>query len=209
MAKKIIQIVLAIAIIFLGYTLYEQIMAPLRFDKTVEFRKEAVIDRIKDIRSAQQAYKQVYQKYTDNFDTLINFVLNGKMEFEKQLISEDDSAGLAELKKLGRQNIEKFTVAVIDTIFGTKKLTPDAVKKLRYIPYTDNVEFRLDAGDLTTASKVVVPVFECRAPYKDYLGDLDEQLLINLIDEATSLDKYPGIKVGSMTQATNDAGNWE
>ncbi len=209
MVRKIFQFVLAIAIVALAYVLYDQIMSPLQFDKVAATRQEAVIERIKDIRSAQQAYKQVYQKYTDNFDTLINFVLTGELEFSKQIVSEDDSAGLAELKKLGKQNIEKFTVPVIDTIFGEKVMTAEDVKNIRYIPHTNNIEYRLEAGDLTTASKVVVPVFECRAPYKDYLGDLDQQLLINHIDDQVSLDKYPGIKVGSMIQATNDAGNWE
>ena len=65
------------------------------------------------------------------------------------------------------------------------------------------------AGIFTTESGVVVPVFEARAPFKLYLSDLDAQELRNLVDDREQLDKYPGLKVGAMDQATNDAGNWE
>lgn len=207
--KKIIQIILTLGILALAYLLFEQIMSPLRFQKQMKARETAVIDRIKDIRSAERAFKQVNQHYTADFDSLINFVLTGTMDFEKQIYSQDDSVAMARLKKLGRKNIETFTVNAIDTIFAPKKLTPDAIKQLRYIPYSANKEFILNATNLITESKVVVPVFECKAPYSYFLAELDHQELVNLIDERNATDKYPGIKVGSLETATNDAGNWE
>lgn len=215
MKKTLLQIVLAIAVIVLGYMLYDSIMTPVRFDKTTEAREAAVIERIIDIRSAQRGYKQVNGVYTGSFDTLINFVLTAEMEFERQLVSNDDSVGLARLKKLRKKNVEKFTVKAIDTVFGAKKLTPEQVEQLRYIPYSAQAnngevkEFIMGAGEVEVGN-VKIPVFEARAPYKAFLLDLNEQLLINLIDEKKSVFyTYPGIKVGDLTQATNDAGNWE
>ena len=215
MKKTLIQILLAVVMIVLAYQLYESIMAPVRFDKTRIAREKAVIERISDIRSAQRGYKQVYGKYTSSFDTLINFVLTADMEFERQLVSSDDSVGLARLKKLRKKNIEKFTVKAIDTVFGTKKLTPEQIEQLRFIPYSaisnDGAprEFIMGAGSVAVGN-VQVPVFEAKAPYKAFLLDQNEQLLINLIDEQKNvLYKYPGIKVGDLNQATNDAGNWE
>ena len=215
MKKTLIQILLAVVMIVLAYQLYESIMAPLRFDKTRIAREKAVIERISDIRSAQRGYKQVYGKYTSSFDTLINFVLTADMEFERQLVSSDDSVGLARLKKLRKKNIEKFTVKAIDTVFGAKKLTPEQVEQLRYIPFSaasnNGVarEFIMGAGKVEVGN-VMVPVFEAKAPYKAFLLDQNEQLLINLIDEQKNvLYRYPGIKVGDLHQATNDAGNWE
>lgn len=203
--KKVFQIVLILVVLGLGYLLYDGIMTPLRFQQTKATREAAVIERIKDIRTAQRAYKQVNQKYTPSFDTLINFVLNGTLEFERSFGSADDSLAVAK----GLVKREKFTMAAIDTVFGARKLTPQQVKDFKLIPFGEGAEFIMDAGTFATESKVVVPVFVCRAPYKIYLGDLDEQELINLIDDRKTLDKYPGIKVGSMTEATNDAGNWE
>lgn len=215
MKKTLLQIVLAIAVIVLGYMLYDSIMTPVRFDKATETREAAVIERIIDIRSAQRGYKQVNGVYTGSFDTLINFVLTAEMEFERQLVSNDDSVGLARLKKLRKKNVEKFTVKAIDTVFGAKKLTPEQVQQLRYIPYSAQAnngevkEFLMGAGEVEVGN-VKIPVFEARAPYKAFLLDLNEQLLINLIDEKkTVFYTYPGIKVGDLTQATNDAGNWE
>jgi hypothetical protein len=39
---------------------------------------------------------------------------------------------------------------------------------------------------------------------------MDRQELINLINECKNVyEVYPGVKVGAMDAATNDAGNWE
>lgn len=215
MKKTIIQILLAVVVVAMAYLLYDSIMTPVRFDDTKITREKAVIERISDIRSAQRGYKQVYGKYTGSFDTLINFVLTAEMEFERQLVSSDDSVGLAKLKRARKKNIEKFTVKAIDTVFGAKKLTPAQIEQLRYIPYSAQAnggevkEFIMGAG-MVEVGNVKVPVFEARAPYKAFLLDLNEQLLVNLIDEQKNvLYRYPGIKVGDLYQATNDAGNWE
>ena len=206
MKKAAIQIVLALVVIGLAFVVYRQLTIPLQFDKEVEKRSAAVIDRIKDIRSAERAYKQVYDKYCGNFDSLIAFVLTDSMVYERSFGSADDSVAVAR----GLVKSEQFKMAVIDTAFGTKKLTPAQVQQLRYIPYSADQQYILEAGALETESGVTVQVFECRAPFKAYLSDLNHQELVNLIDERENTFKdYPGIKVGSMTSATNDAGNWE
>ena len=125
--KKVLQIVLGLVIIGLAYVIYNQVTSTTTFNKELTVRKEAVVDRIKDIRTAQRAYKQVHQRYTPSMDTLIDFVLNGTIDYEKRLVSEDDSAAMAELKKKGLKNVEIITMNVIDTIFGTKKVTPEDV----------------------------------------------------------------------------------
>ena len=157
--KKVIQIVLAVVIVFLAFVVYRQLTIPLKFQKEVETRSAAVIDRIKDIRTAERAYKQVNQVYTGNFDSLINFVLNDSMVYEKAFGSADDSVAVAR----GLVSRETFKVAVIDTIFGSKQMTPEKVEMIRYIPYTDGMEFILEAGQLKTESGVTVQVFECRS----------------------------------------------
>lgn len=204
--KKVIQILLALLMVGLAFVLYKQITTPLKFQKEVEARSASVINRIKDIRTAERAYKQANSVYSGNFDSLINFVLNDSLTYEKAFGSADDSVAVAK----GLFKREKFKMAVIDTIFGSKKMTPEMVKQIRFIPYSQNEEFILQAGELSTESGVTVKVFEARAPYKSYLYDLNKQELINLIDEReNTFNDYPGIKVGSMTSATNDAGNWE
>lgn len=212
MVKKIIQFILAVVIIGLAYVIYVQISTPIKFDKAKKEREKAVIERIKDIRLAERAYKTKYQRFTDNFDSLINFVLNEELELERKIVDEDDSVAMAMLKKSGRKNIEKFTIPVIDTIFAPKVLTPQDVRNLRYVPGTDKqVEYMLQAGTLVTESKVVIPVVECRIPYKMFLDTVKyRQEIINLIDDQlNNFNRYPGIKFGSMEGGNNEAGNWE
>ena len=119
---------------------------------------------------------------------------------------------MAILKKSGLKNIEKFKIAVIDPIFAPKKLSLEEVEAFRYIPGTDNkAQFIMEAGILTTESKVVIPVVECRAPYKMFLDTVAyRQEVINLIDdEENNFNRYAGLKFGSMDGGNNEAGNWE
>ena len=210
--KKIAQILLAVVIIAFVYVIYQQISTPIRFENEMKSKSAQVIERIKDIRTAERAYKSKYQKFTANWDTLANFILNETLEMERKLVDEDDSVGLALLKKQGKKNVEKFTVAVIDTIFSPKKLTKEEILNMRYIPTTNNqAEFILEAGQITTESKSVIPVVECRAPYIKFLDSITyRQEIINKIDDdVNNFNRYPGIKFGSMDAGNNEAGNWE
>lgn len=212
MIKKLVQVALAIVILGLIYVIYQLIATPIRFEKETNQRKALVIDRIKDIRTAERAFKTKYQHFTGDFDSLINFVLNEELELERKIVDEDDSVGLAQLKKAGKKNVETFTIAVIDTIFAPKTLTPDQVKELRYVPFTERkVPYILQAGQLTTGSGVVVPVVECRIPYKAFLDTVEyRQEIINMIyNEVNNFNRYAGVKFGSMENANNEAGNWE
>jgi hypothetical protein len=209
--KKVLQLILAIVIVALVYVVYRQVATPIEFEGDKGRREALVIERIKDIRAAQRAFKSKYQHFTGDFDSLINFVLNDSLVMERKLVDEDDSVAMARLKAKKIKNIQKFKVAVIDTVFGEKKLTAEQVRNLRFIPFAaEGTEFIMDAGMFTTESKVIVPVFECKAPYKEFLADMDRQELINLINECKNVyEVYPGVKVGAMDAATNDAGNWE
>ena len=210
--KKLFQIILAVAILGLVYVIYVQISTPIRFDKETKAKKAQVIDRIKDIRTAQRAFKSKYQHFTASFDSLSAFVLTDTLELERKIVDEDDSAAMAMLKKSGKKNIEKFKIAVIDTIFAPKKVTRQDVENFRFIPGTGNkAQFIMEAGIITTESKVVIPVVECRAPYKAFLDTVAyRQEVINLIDEEqNNFNRYPGVKFGSMDSGNNEAGNWE
>ncbi len=210
--RKIFQLVLAVAALSLVYVIYVLISTPIEFEKSKGEIETAVVDRIKDVRQAQRAFKSKYYRFTGDFDSLINFVLTDSLEMERKKVDEDDSVGMAQLKRRGEANVEKFFVAVIDTVFAPKRLTPADVKQLRYVPMTDNKsQFTLAAGMITTESKVVVPVVECKVPYIKYLDTLMyRQEIINLIDnDVNNFNKYPGIKFGAMDGANNEAGNWE
>ena len=216
MEKKSVQIILqlALAVVVLGlaYWVYMLISTPIKFENEQKQREAAVIERIKDIRTAERTFKSKYQRFTADFDTLISFVLTEQMEGERKKIDEDDSVAMAQAKKkYGKRfkNIEKFTFSVKDSLF--KHLTVEQVKELRYVPFSNNTEYILEAGMLATESKVVIPVVECRTPYIAFLDTVAyRQQVINLVDNMkNNFNRYPGIMCGSMERGNNEAGNWE
>ncbi|MCC8088404.1 MAG: hypothetical protein LIO79_03945 [Rikenellaceae bacterium] len=192
--------------IVLCWVLYRQFASPMEFEKERKLREVVVVQRLKDIRSAQRAFKQVHGRYTPSFDSLINFVLTDSLTYRMSIGSMDDSLAVAQGLV---QNVE-FKVPVRDTIYSGRGFTDRDIREIRIVPFSGGQEFIMDAGELETESRVVVQVFEAKAPYKTFLADLDHQELVNLIDRTkNTLNRYPGLKVGSITEATNDAGNWE
>ncbi len=196
--KYIVQIILLVVIVGLLYFIYTGIMKPIDFDKEHDFRKIEVVQRLKDIRSAEVAYKSIYGFYTGDFDTLINFVKTDSFPVLYAEGSLDDSLAVIQ----GRVIRDTIYVPVRDSLFD-KSYPFDS---LRYIPFAPTgKEFALQAGTILTASQLEVHVFEASALYFDILHGMDRQLIINLND----IKKFPGIRVGDIEEANNNAGNWE
>lgn len=207
--KTALQIILVFVIIGLGYLVYDSIMQPIRFNEAQKMRQDAVVNRLKMIRDAQVAYKTINEKYTGSFDTLITFVKEGELKLVKSEGSLTDSmlqAGMTEAMAVKEGIIKRDTVliAVKDSI--CVGINPDS---LCFVPFTDGAKFEMAASSITTSSGLVIPVFEARVANRVYLKGLDNQERINLDDMAEQLGRYPGLKVGSIEEANNNAGNWE
>jgi hypothetical protein len=198
-------------VIALTVMIYKSIKHPIDFEKNRTERYNVTIERLKDIRKAQLAYKDVYGRFTGNWDTLIYFVIHDSVRNVHRVGELTDSmieANINENKAVELGLIVRDTVkeSVLESLFGKSY---DA-NQLRYIPVSDTkIEFHLAAGTVSTASGVAVPVFEVKAHNNTILKNLDEQLIINLNDQRRTNEKYPGLQVGSLTEANNNAGNWE
>ena len=46
-------------------------------------------------------------------------------------------------------------------------------------------------------------------PYWNLLKGMDRQQIVNLVAEREDTDRFPGLMVGSIDNANNNAGNWE
>ena len=78
------------------------------------------------------------------------------------------------------------------------------------IPFSEGQKFEIEVNnDYKTSQGIRVPLFEARAPFESYLGDLTKQELVNLIDREQKLEHFPGLKVGDIYAPNNNAGNWE
>ena len=202
--KTILNIILSIAIVVLGYLLVKSVMKPIEFQKEQEKRYAKTIERLKDIRSVQDAFKAKYGGYTDSFDTLVKFIKADSILVERPDGDIPDTLDLKEALKMKIVKMVATKIAVKDTVFKSK-YAPDSIG---YVPYGEGVMFNLDTATVE-AAKVKVKVFEASVTNKVLLHGLDEQLINNLDDIKVSLTGFAGLKVGSLKEANNNAGNWE
>ena len=209
--KTVIQIVLVAVAIILAYLLYTSVERPLDFEKEKKERYDATIERLKDIRKAEIAYKDIHGKFTGSWDTLINFVKTGELPLVRKIGMLTDSmieAGWTEKQALKEGKIIRDTiyVNVLDTVFGKGY----KIDEIKFIPVKDTVAmFQLGATVISTGSGIKVPVFEAKAHNNTILCKLDRQLVVNLNESRRTNGKYPGLKVGSLEETINNAGNWE
>jgi hypothetical protein len=206
--KNIFQIVLGIAAVVLAYFLFESLMKPQRFE-TLKVRKEVeVVNRLKDIRTAQLAFRSVHNNFAPTMDSLILFLENGKLPTVRKLGDIPDS--LTETEALRLKIISR------DTIFtdAYSVLFPEHDKAahlagLRFIPFTGRTkEFTMEAG-FVERNNIQVPVVEVSAFLGEYMNEQEyRQLVINAVARARGINRFPGRKFGSMTDPITE-GNWE
>ena len=200
--KMCLQVVLFLVIVVLCYLIFDSIQQPVRFNNEVSRREGQVIKRLKDIRTAQLAFKSEHGFFANDFDTLISFIKHGDFTIVKQIGDEDALAdGL--ISEIIRDTVR---VAILDSIFPPQ-FNADS---LRYVPYgAVGSEFFIGATELETNSGVWVQVFEASAENNVFLNGLDPQLLVNYNDTREKMAGFAGLRVGSLTETTNNAGNWE
>ena len=223
-----INIALLYIAIGLGYSLIAGIQAPIEYKKEKEYRYGFVIQNLKDIRKAEIAYKDQYGVFTGDFEVLINFVKFDSLRVTRRLGTLPDTLSESMAVDAGMSitsiptTITKKTTKVlfnidIDSDFEVVDevsakialdlgyLIRDTIKlsvietvfnhnynadSLKYIPFSDkNSTFKLEAGVIETASKVKVQVFEAK--------------------DTDPFDPNHILQVGSLEEATNNAGNWE
>ncbi len=228
--KIIIEIALLALICGLVYVLYSNIMKPVNFNKEKETRQAVAVQRLKDIRTLQVAFKSVTGKFNSSIDSLKQFYEAGQMEIVMQIGSMDDSLAVMNTEAIKKANkklkpeqlTEKLQEAyaagqkvvfstvtkipVRDTLFNNR---PDfCVDSLKYIPFSGKTPIEMESA-IKMVSGVPVPLFEARIPWKALLKGMDRQLIINLNAESRDLNRYEGLQVGSITAPNNNAGNWE
>jgi len=206
--KPILNIVLWIIIVFLGYQTYQSIYEPIQFNKVKEKRYAEVIKNLIDIRDSQLAHRQVTGKFTDNFDNLVKFIDTAQYTITQRR----DSSILDEVltKQFG---VDMFKpIVVIDTL-GYVSVKDSLFKSsARYktmmnVPGVDGEKFKLQAGFIEQ-NGIKIPVFESYVLKSAILADQNKDLLVQE-NQVVSVDGVNGdrLKVGSMEEV-NTNGNW-
>ena len=195
----LINIGLVLVAILLAYLVFDSIRQPVAFENTRRERELKVVQSLKDIRSTQTLFKQTYNRYTANFDSLIEYVRTGELPIVNMIPDPEDTTFTRTI------NDTVGYIKVIDSLFNSRDNFD--INSLRVVPFSQNEEFEMQAGYIMRGG-LKVAVFEAKTPYKSYLWDLDPQRVNNLRAEQEDLDKYAGLKVGSMDEPST-SGNWE
>ena len=210
--KVKLKVLLSAVVVLLVYMCYRSIQKPREYDAEKAARDKAIIARLVDIRKAQIEYKNVYKTHAGSFDDLEKFLTTDKLPFlikEGELTDEQLEKGMTEQEAVKKGLIKRDTMWVLakDTLLGKNY----DVASLRYVPGVpgEKITFKMDTATLQSGSGYEIKVFACEVPFKDYLRDMDPQLTYNLIDKAEKQSKYPGLRVGSLEEINNNAGNWE
>lgn len=233
--KVVVRALLALAIVLLAFLCWKSIQGPIQFNSEVEKRDQAVIQRLVDIRTAQVALRNQSGSYTASFDTLANFIKTGKIATlvrEGDLTEDQLEKGMTEASAMriirgGNEGAIKAAglwddarnrpQLVRDSIFSpaVEVLYPNranfSADSIGIVPYGKGAKFEMGVDSLITASGYPIQVFEAKTPFTSYLSDLDAKLLGQKIQEVLDRpgDRYPGMMVGSLEVANNNAGNWE
>ncbi len=212
--NPVLSIVLWLAIIFLGYSLYKSIIGPVEFNKVKVARYHKVIKNLKDIRAAELAHQELTGNFTGSFDSLVRFI-----DTAEYAIIERRDTSYADVEKnraygLGNDGgyyIEDIIIdtlgfaSVKDSLFGTT----DRYKTMMNVPIdvADGAKFELRAGKYEKNNDLY-SVFEARVAKKILLSDQNKDLLFQE-EQLVSVDGINGpyVKVGAMDDI-DTGGNW-
>ncbi len=201
-AKQIALILIPLNII-LAYFVFNSIDSEVEFQKVAKVRIAENVQKLKDLRQVQIAYKKVNNTYANNFESLLDFLENDSMAIIKAIGETPDSLTDAQALELGIISRDTAYVLAKETVFDeaylnsrNEKFTLD-LTELTNVPHSDEI-YSVDAG-MVEKGKVAVQVFEISTTYGAVFTGLDAE------NKSYELDK--SLKVGSMDEASLN-GNW-
>jgi len=186
----VLTVIIALAMgAYLAKDIYDTIQQEAYIDKV----EDAVVERLKQIRTAQEAYKAVTGDYTANWDSLLMFSRSGEfflLDRKETLIDLGygrDSL-VVDIDTLG-------TVGVYDSLFA--KIPEFDLAQLPFVPYNEGVRFDIFVGKVERKG-LLLDVIEVKDPAP-----------INPARKEDA-DFFPGkpLRFGSKTNVST-SGNWE
>ena len=207
-AKKIALILIPLNII-LAYFVYNSVNSEIVFNEQAKERISENVQKLKDLRTLQIAFKKEKNVFANDFPTLLGFLMNDSLQIIKSEGETPDSMingkQLTDIRalELGLIKRDTFYVSAKNSIFDetylntrNENFTLD-INTISKIPFTD-LDYNIEASEIEKG-KVAVQVFEISASYRNVLIGLDAE------NKKYALDNL--LKVGSMTEASLN-GNW-
>lgn len=188
--NMILQFVVLLIAAYFVYQDYSSVDAEIRYARKKDKINKEVISRLKDIRTAEIAFRSKYGRFTGSIDTLVNFVKYDSLPEIRAVGEKPDTLTEAEALEMGIISRDTFFVSVAEVKFTDERLA-------------EKREFPFDP-DLMVIAPYSGKPFSLNAGYIDVSG------LQKPVFEAIDPEPFaePALKVGSMTDA-NTNGNWK
>lgn len=178
------------------YFNYTSINSDIQFTSQSKERYNTVKKRLEVIRAGQLAYKERYKDYAKDFNTLVDFIKNGKMRILRMDGNADDSLAVAK----GLVKRDTIEIPVIGSYAFSFPGYP--IDSIAFIPYGNGEKFDMktdyilgEGGDSTN----IQPAIMVSANFQVFMKSLGEKFDKTIPDSL--------IKVGSLTEPTTN-GNW-
>lgn len=191
--RLLINLVLVAIIAGLIWVLISSIREPIAFKAEKEKREQAVIAKLRTIRTVQEAYRNITGVFAPDFDQLSETLKEGKFAIISVIGDPDDP---------------NFTGEIIyDTTFMSALDSMNALginlDSLKYVPYGKGANFEMQA-DTIDYQKTSVPVLEVGVKRKVFMGRFADARFSRYDN---TYDPNSILKFGNLG-APNLSGNW-
>ena len=207
--QRILIIPALILCAFFGMANYSSIQENIEYEANKKDTRIRVIQKFKDIRTAQQAYRDANGNFASNFDDLVSFTKNGKVPIYKSIGAIPDSLNLEEAMELGMivkmpegmsdEEANAQGLIVRDTVYASvlqeRFQNPKALAKRAFPLNLDSLKYSPYKG-----------IFSLKTSSTEIIGGMRRATL--LLQES---NPYPGtdtLRIGSLTEAHLN-GNWK
>lgn len=194
--RLVINLVLLAIIGFLLYAVVGTIREPILFKSEKERRERVVVEKLRKIRTAQEAYRDITGEFAPNFDTLSYVLENGQFKVVQVFGDPDDPNFQGEI------TYDTLYVAARDTMLKTLGVAD--FHELARVPFGEGAEFEINA-EIIDYQKSKVPVVEVGVQRKVFMGRFGDPKF-RRFDQR--FDPESLLKFGNMF-SPNLSGNWE
>lgn len=176
------------------FLLYRSIQEPIAFADEKSLRENAVIEKLKMIRDAQEMYRNITGHYASSFDTLAMVLQTDSFMIIQAFGDPDDPTNT---EKISRDTLYRAAKDSLKTLGWN-------VDSLGYIPFGEGAMFDIQA-DTLTYQNTLVDVVEVGAKRKTFMGPYADKRFARYDDK---YDPESPLKFGNLS-APNTSGNWE
>ncbi|MFT4665867.1 MAG: hypothetical protein ACI8YQ_001099 [Polaribacter sp.] len=197
--KLIINLVLVALVGLFIYILIGSIREPIAFQAEKSKREQSVISKLKQLREAQDIYRNVTGAFANDYTMLKDTLKYGKI---MNIAVEGDPDDPNNNTITYDTTYEAAMVSVLKENIN--------IDSLGFVPYSNGIKFEMFA-DTIVYQKTLVWVVEAKTRYADFMGEFVD-VKYKKYDDSYNPDQ-PGerkyyLKFGDRS-APNTSGNWE